>query len=423
MLVQFKFNDFKCFKDETVLSMVSSKSVFHKDGSCVEKNDRKILTSAVVYGANASGKTKLFQAYYFMERMICNLAYNNKSNWQANYVPFALSEDVDGHESSFEVVFYIKDILFRYGYTVDGKNVLEEWLYRTNQDKEVEIFYRDNEGIDYNKVYINKGFAEPLIRKKMIRTDTLFLSVLATWNHPLAKIVVKWFFNTNVLTGTSGMLGFSIDSLDSPIKKEKMLRFIRSADVNIEDMYLNETNINDVPIEIREMILSKSKEGDGRFFDGVNTIHKVYDTEGVSHKNIKFSLENDESFGTVKLFSLSAPIIDTLENGKVLWVDEIDNGLHPDLLKALVALFSSPLNKHNAQLIINTHNIDLISDTKVFERDQVYIVLKNRFGESSLIPVLNFALSENDKSIGQLYREGRLGGVPYLAKFMQNVID
>lgn len=422
MLVQFRFNDFKCFKDDTILSMVSSDSVCHKDGSYVVKNGRKVLTSAVVYGANASGKTKLFQAYHFMERMICDLAYNNKSNWQANYVPFALSEDVDEHESSFEVVFYVKDILFRYGYTVDGKNVIEEWLYRTNQDKEIEVFYRDDEGIDYNKVYINKEVAEPLIRKKMIRTDTLFLSVLATWNLPFARMLVRWFYNTNVLTGTSSMVGYSVESLGTP-RKEKMLKFIRSADINIEDMFLNEANINDMPDEIRAQIMSQSKETDSILIDGVNTIHKVYDKDGLSHKSVKFNLESDESFGTAKLFSLSAPIIDTLENGKVLWVDEIDNGLHSDLLKALVALFSSPLNRYNAQLIINTHNIDLISDTKVFERDQVYIVLKNRFGESSLIPVLNFALSENDKSIGQLYREGRLGGVPYLAQFMQNVID
>jgi len=423
MLVQFRFNDYKCFKDDTILSMVASNNINHTEGSYVVKSKHSILKTAVVYGANASGKTKLFQAYHFMKRMVCDLAYNNKSFWQANYAPFALGESEDGHESTFEVVFYIKNIMFRYGYTVDGTNVLEEWLYRTNLDKEIEVLYRDNDGIDYNKTFIDKHIAEPLISKKMIRKDTLFLSVLATWNHCLATTIVKWFSNTNVLTATSGMVDYSIKSLDIPTMKSKILKFIQSADINIEDVSLNETSINDVPEEIREFVKSKSVEGESRFFDGVNTIHKVYDKNGLSHKSVRFNLENDESFGTIKLFSLSAPIIDTLEKGKVLWVDEIDNGLHPNLLKSLVALFSSSLNKSNAQLILNTHNIDLLNDARLFQRDQVYVVIKNRFGESSLIPILKYSTGDEDKSIGELYREGRLGGVPYLAQFMQNVIQ
>ena len=104
-----------------------------------------------------------------------------------------------------------------------------------------------------------------------------------------------------------------------------------------------------------------------------------------------------------------------------MWIDEIDNGLHYDLVRALISLFQNEqVNIHNAQLIINTHNISLIDEADLFRRDQIYIVDKNRYGEATLTPVSDFSVRETAK-VGKLYREGRFGGVPYLDKLGQNI--
>ena len=99
----------------------------------------------------------------------------------------------------------------------------------------------------------------------------------------------------------------------------------------------------------------------------------------------------------------------------------MDNGLHYDLVKALISLFQSKdINIYNAQLIINTHNISLIDEADLFRRDQIFIAEKNRYGEASITPISEYRLRETSK-IGKLYREGRFGGVPYLDKLGRNI--
>ena len=423
MFVQFKFNNYRSFKGETTLSMVAAPTIQHEDNSIMHVDtDLDLLKIVAVYGANASGKTKLFQAYRFMGKMVCDLATNNKSNWQEEYVPYLLDKDSYKATSSFEASFLMDGIIYRYGYTIDAHKVVEEWLYRQKGEKNTEIFYRDVTGTHYNKTYVRPEVIEPLKKQKMLRDDTLLLAVLAIWNHVLARKVVSCFFNTNVLSSTAGtgMTGFSIKSLASPMKNN-IIRFMKSADINIEDMSLREMDVESLPEEVK-MYISKDNKRANKYIDGVNTLHKVYDENGISDAFVRFSLENDESYGTYRLFALSAPIIDTLRYGRILFVDEIDNGLHPDILKAIVTLFNtSEINHNNAQLIINTHNIDLLDDMHLFKQDQVYVTEKDRFGEARLEPMLKYALN-SEVSLGQLYREGRLGGVPYLARFMNNVL-
>ena len=424
MLVQFKFNNFRSFKGETILSMVAAPTVSHEEQSLVHvDNDLDLLKIVAVYGANASGKTKLFQAYHFMEKMVCDLAKNNKSNWQEEYVPYLLDKESYNATSSFEACFLVDGIIYRYGYTIDAHKVVEEWLFRQKGEKNTEIFYRDITDTHYNKTYVKQEIIEPLKKRKMLREDTLLLAVLAIWNHSLSRRVVSCFFNTNVLSSTAGtgMTGFSIKSLNSPMK-DSIIQFMKSADINIEDMSLHEMDVESLPEEVK-MYISKDNKRANKYIDGVNTLHKVYDENGIADASVRFSLENDESYGTYRLFALSAPIIDTLRYGRVLFVDEIDNGLHPELLKAIVTLFNTPvINRNNAQLIINTHNIGLLDDMHLFKQDQVYVTEKDRFGEARLEPMLKYAIHSDD-SLGQLYREGRLGGVPYLAHFMNNVLN
>lgn len=422
MLVQFTFNNYRCFKSETTLSLIASDRIKHSADSVVRYNDYAVLKSAVVYGANASGKTKLFQAFQFMNRMICELAKEKQYDWQTKYTPFELAETKQEDSSSFEVIFIQKGIQYRYGFEINKSEVLAEWLYRQGPSKEIEIFYRDDEGLaNYHKTYIKSQIVDTIQTAKMLRKDALFLTILPVWNNPLAINLIDWFISANVLSATSGngYAHFSMRNLTTPMK-EKILMMMRSADISIDDLSIREMNPNDIPDEIKKFMEEKGK---GKVIDGVNTSHKTFDENGISHSFRSFSLEADESYGTYRLFALSAPIIDTLENGKVLFIDEIDNGLHSDLLRAIVSLFQDPeVNKKNAQLVINTHDIGLLDDSRLFKYDQIYIAQKDRFGESTITSLLKYNVNL-DKKIGELYREGRFGGIPYLTQFMKNVLS
>lgn len=393
----------------------------HPMGSIEQLTDYGVLKTAVVYGANASGKTKLFQAFKFMTDMVYELAKDNRSDWRSGYVPFAIAEDMDEKTSSFELVFVLDGIQYRYGFEIDGEKVYSEWLYRKKNVEQC-MLYRDETELTYHATFISSGIAENLIKAKMVREDTLFLSVLAVWNDKFAKKIVSWFSRCNVLSAsTSRFAGFSMKKLNTPMK-EQILRFMRTADFNIDDMSIHETDSEELPEEIKERI----KNATGKnpvVIDGVSVLHKTYDRNGLSHGKTSLWLEREESYGTYRMFALSAPIIDTLENGKVLFVDEIDNGLHPDLLIAIVGLFSSPqTNKHGAQLVINTHNRELVNgNLNLFMLDQIWITEKDRFGEATLKSVLGYK-TETGRPLGEMFREGRFGGVPYLNHFMEDVL-
>lgn len=423
MLVQFKFNNFKCFKDEVTLNLVASNYFKDEPTNIYPAGNYSIVNSLAIYGPNASGKTKLFQAFNFMREIVLNSA-NNKNNrvWQNDYEPFRLNKDSIGESSSFEVIFLIDGIQYRYGFEVDKKIVIAEWLFR-KKTKEVKVFYRDDDGIEYNKIYINHKVAGNLKDAGMIRNDALFLSILSLWNDSFSSLITKWFYDANVLSASiNNYMGYSLRQLDGPMKKQ-MLSMLNGADIGIDDMNPNEVDFESIPDEIKKMMPKEAFEG--KIYNGVKTTHKVYNSDGLVVGTTDMTMENDESYGTTKLFALSAPIIDTLRNGKILWVDEIDHGLHYDLLVAIIGLFHSPeTNPRNAQLIINTHNSGLLDVPNLFRRDQIYIASKNRYGESTLKPITNYGSAiRKSAKLGTLYRDGKFGGVPYLGDFDNSVIS
>jgi AAA15 family ATPase/GTPase len=124
-------------------------------------------------------------------------------------------------------------------------------------------------------------------------------------------------------------------------------------------------------------------------------------------------LGEDESLGTQRFFSIAGPIIVALERGQVLAVDEIDDSLHPLLVRRLVELFHSPeTNPHGAQLIMNTHDATML-DTRLFRRDQIWFTEKDSVGASRLYPLSDYS-PRKDEALSKGYLHGRYGAVPAL---------
>ena len=420
MLVQFRFNNYKCFKDETVFNVVASNYYREKMENLIQVPQYALLRTAAVYGANASGKTKLFQAFNFMREVVLTSADTQSNNWQKSYAPFLLDTYSADQPSVFEVVFLMDDIQYRYGFELNGERIIAEWLFR-KRSKEIKVLEFDGgPSVYYNEKYINRKIINNLEDAKMFRANSLIISSLSLWNDALSLNILNWFRRNNIISASLNTMAPRIlTALELPKMKAKMIEFLRSADLGIFDVTPNEISIEDLPDEIKRMLPEDAINGP--IVSGISISHKRYDKQHLPAGYVKLSLEKDESYGTYRFLSLAGPIINALETGSVLWIDEIDNGLHYDLVRALVSLFQDEkINVHNAQLIINTHNISLIDDADLFRRDQIFIVKKNLYGEANLIPVSDFSLRESAK-VGKLYREGRFGGVPYLEKLGINI--
>lgn len=420
MLLQFSFSNFKSFKDETVLNLIAPNAAKYDYYAHKTIFRNAVLKTATVYGSNASGKTKLFEAFDFMKTVICPPRGKDKipvlDYWQTKYDAFRLNTYSSEQNSFFEAVFIIDDIQYRYGFELNHKEIIAEWLYMKTK-REINVFSRElNSKITYKDKHFNAKVADNIISANMVSSTASFLAVLSTFNEPLATKIVDWFRESKVISANDirSSLTYPIPVLADSNRKDKIVSFMKAFDFNIEDMNLHELPVSEIPEKIKEVIGEDNLKG--KWFDGVNTLHKQYNKLYEKEKDVWFSMEKDESFGTNRLFALSWAIISSLKNGTVLFIDEFDSGIHPFIARMIVELYYKCHS--TAQLIINTQNTALLSSkdddgNKLFLKHQVYLIDKNRYGESMITPLSDFS-SDMRSNMEKLYLEGDLGGVPYI---------
>lgn len=432
MLLQFSVKNFKTFKEKATLSLVASgydKDTRESDNvhNDVQFNLR-LLKSAVVYGANASGKSKLFEALMFMKRFVMNSSKESQIGDEIEVEPFLLNSETENLPSEFEVVFVFKNVLYRYGFEADRKNVVSEWLYYKPNTKEIELFYRYGDKIDTHSRNFSKG--NTIIKEGLLRNNSLLVSVSAQFNDAISMEVYDWFKSLITISGLNESMfqSFTMIKTQDSVHKAKILSFLKAADLDIHDVELQKLDISklpkEMPKELRDKFIKEVNENKKEFFLDVLTAHKKFDTNHKLIDTVNFSLNNNESSGTQKFFALTGPILDIIENGYTLVVDELDSKLHPNLVCKIVSLFNSmELNKKNAQLIFNTHDTNLLS-SGLFRRDQVWFTDKNKFGEARLYSLADFKSDEVRKieSFEENYIRGKYGAVPYLG-FFDNFIN
>ncbi len=432
MLIQFTIKNYKCFKEETTLSMVASNydRTTRWDDNVIEipKFNLNLLRSVVIYGANASGKSKLVEAMGFMCYLILSSSKDKQSGEMIEDEPFnfRLSTETEKQASLFEINFIIDNEMYRYGFEVNQKEIISEWLYHRPATKEVELFYRERQSFEVHPKLKKIKF---IVDNEMIRNNALLLSVAAQFNDKIAEKIINWARkDLNVLSGLqdSRYMGYSIGMLSEDIFKSEVLQFIRGADLNIEDLKPVKVNIDQLPdefpTELKELMSKKIKEDENTFFSDVTVFHKKFDSNKKFVSIERFSMDDDESSGTKKYFAFAAPLIMTLKNGETAVIDELDSKLHPNLVCKIVSTFNSKeTNPKNAQLIFNTHDTNLLT-SGLFRRDQIWFTEKDRYGASTLYSLSDFKTENGDKArIGEDYAanyiRGKYGAIPYLGDF------
>jgi AAA15 family ATPase/GTPase len=431
MLIQFSVRNFRTFKEKATLSLIASN--YDKETRETENisdtniYNLRILKSAVVYGANASGKSKFIEALMFMKSFAINSSKESQKGEEIDVEPFKLNSESEKQPSEFEVIFLYKNEMFRYGFEVDKNRIVSEWLYHKPKTKEVELFYRDLQKFDTHTRSFPKGAT--LVREDLIRNNALLLSVAAQFNDATCENIIEWFKNLKTILGLKeeGNQGYTMGKTKDPKHKERILELLKAADLGIQDIKLEMLNVTrlpkEMPKELREMILKQSKEDKAEFFSDILTTHKKFDDSKRHIGNTNFSLDDDESFGTRKFFALTGPVLDAIENGYTLVVDELDSKLHPNLVCKIVSLFNSQkLNPKNAQLIFNTHDTNLLS-SGLFRKDQVWFTEKDKYGEANLYSLADFKSDtvRKNEAFEDNYIRGKYGAVPFLG-FFDNLI-
>ncbi|WP_375562892.1 ATP/GTP-binding protein [Bernardetia sp. OM2101] len=425
MLIQFTVSNYKTFAEETKISLVASKDSTYRDTNVFDSNFKyDLLKTAVIYGANASGKTKFIEALGFLKEIVFDSA-NYQSTKKINATPFRLSTQKINEPSLFEIIFIEDNVMYRYGFEITTEKVVSEWLFmrqNNSKPKEIELFYREEQEFEFHPKHFK---IKDLIDNNRIKTNSLLLSVADASNVKLAKVVSKWInWQMQVISGLKMdvYLEYTVNELSKDINKKNILNFLKDADLEIIDLLPQMSKISELPKQIQEIIASKNQnKEDGNFFSDVKTFKKQYNQDNEFVGLEEFSMDNDESLGTRKYFALSAPIIDVLENGLILVVDELDASLHPNLTQKIIELFhSKETNPKNAQLIFNTHNTNLLNpSSNLFRRDQIWFVKKDHYGAASLYSLADFKTNEvrKDDNYEKDYIAGQYGAIPYLGDF------
>lgn len=418
MLIEFSVSNYLSFKDKVTLDMVATTISEFKNSNVVQLDRVSLLKGAVVYGANSSGKSNLFKAMSTMWRLVKN-SFEQSSTSDLGITPFLLSTETEGAPSVFEVLFIVNGIRYRYGFEITNEEIKAEWLFESKKIAEKPLFIREEDGIE-----IYPGFKEGKGLEEKTRDNALFLAVVDQFNGVIARRVMSWFTNFVVISGLSHehYSGVTFDLLDELQTKPLMEQFFSDLDLGFDKIKINSKAFDpkelpkDMPDEMVKDIVS---ELEGKEFRNVNTIHKKFNNENLLDSGVDFDLRSQESTGTNKLFNISGPIFDVLNEGGTLVVDELDSSLHPLLTLSITKLFNSKEhNPKNAQLIFSTHDTNLFSYGQ-YRRDQIYFVEKDRFGATDLYSLVEYK-EENgkkvrkDRSFEADYIEGRYGAIPFV---------
>lgn len=416
MLLEFSVKNFLSFKDKVTFSMEAATGNENEENIIIKNNERVLKTTAL-YGANASGKTNLLKAFtsaIMMVRMSNNRQIGEKL---MQMEPFAFDEDTINKPCEFEFVFIANKSKYIYGFVADKDKIYEEYLYQYFSAKATRIFERTNCN-EYKFLQNDEGKLNAIKEKNM--ENKLFLATATTWNYDKTKDAYLWFANNiDTYTGGSFLNDFAIESFSNDENEELKkftLKLLEEADIVIKDFSVE---IEERDVDNNLLMLFKSlnmptptnlqKQKDVK----IRMVHEVKDNNN-SIKIYDLNLTN-ESSGTQILFSLAPIFKNVFENGKILIIDEIERSLHPSLVEMIIKFFhNSEINKGNAQLIFNTHDINLLS-LDIFRRDQIWFAEKNpEKGATDLYPLDDFSVRKTE-NIQKGYLNGRYGAIPYVA--------
>lgn len=421
MLIEFSVGNYLSFHEPVTLSLTATRKVSeYWDSNVIQQPRTPLLKSAVVYGANASGKSNLLASIWFMRWFIVNSSKESQIGDPIEVTPFKLDVDAVDRPSKFEMVFLVDDIRYRYGFEADREHIVHEWLFRAPKEAERMLFLREGDDIE-----VARAFNEGKGLESKTRPNALFLSVVANLNGELSGKIIEWFQNLKAAHGVAqdSYTPVSIAMLKDKSQRESLMNVVRRADLGIVDIDVREEKA-DPSFPFQYLSDEGRKEylrgTEGRKYVTLHSTHRRY-RERQPEDLVSMDFAEEESEGTMKLLLLLGPVLHCLNQGSVLVVDELEAKLHPLLTRMIVRMFhSAETNPKDAQLIFATHDTNLLHHV-CFRRDQVWFTEKTRTESTDLYSLAEIKLPKGkvrkDASYERDYFRGKYGAVPYLGDF------
>lgn len=411
MLIQFSFKNYKSFRDEATLDLSAAKMTEFSDRVVSEGND-KILPMAAIYGANASGKSNIYNAFgYMADYVIESFKYGDEEEKFEEYrpTPFLFDSVSNDAESSFEVYFTIPgdkaEKTYNYGFCVDRHGVTEEWLNvkAKTARKYASVFYRSTEEDTLDLSGLPKSSRDNI--QVALEKQVLIVSLGAKLKVNKCKDIRDWFMANEFADFGDPFTNFFLSRrlpkgfVDDNSVQKKVIEYFTSFDEHIKDF-----EIEKLPND------ADSKEETYK----ISSLHKKIDSDTFAAIPL-----NMESAGTLKMFALYPELQDVLEKGSVFFIDELNARLHPLLVRNFLLTFLNPeINTRHAQLIFTTHDTWQLSN-QLLRRDEVWFTEKDEQGISKLYSLADFvnesgARIRKDESYEKNYLIGKYGAIPTL---------
>jgi uncharacterized protein len=419
MIIEFTVGNFLSFNDKRTINF-EAKGISELKQNVIKYEKYKLLRSAVIYGANSSGKSNLVKALDQMRDNVLKSVKLNDSD-ELDYLPFLLSDESESSPTFFEIIFLDNNNKYRYGFEYNLTEIINEWLFvGSTSKKEAPLFIRTKEGIG-----VSEKFVEGKGKEVSTNDNRLFISLVAQLGGNLSKQIIEWFKNYNILSGLDhkDYNGFSLRMLQNKLDGcNESLSLFQSLKLGFKDVQIDESEFN--PLELPESfpknLKSKLiKELRGKTVVNLKTVHNKYDKNGNVIGTVLLDKRDNESQGTNKIMDLAGPIFDTLMSGKLLIFDELDSKLHPLITTYIVNLFNDPkANPNNAQLLFTTHDTNLLS-SDLFRRDQIWFTEKDEREQTDLYSMYDVNLPDgtkirNDANLEKNYIRGRYGAIPFI---------
>lgn len=418
MFIEFQFGNFRSFREIEKFSMqasyLRSNDLGLEENNVLTINGNRLLKSKAIYGANNSGKSNICQAMAAFVVSVINSVSSEtifKSIWNER---FKLITDWDDHEVFFQYTFSLNKTVYRYGYTILNEEISKEWLFENTSEKTIEFFIRNKMDIKLDKKFPASGiFMEEALKRnhELFRKDSLFITAAALNGNKFAASIRNKIKNILIIDGAEENIiaqNAALKRLEtgSPTQIRNFKNIFIASDTGIEDIEIrNQTNLETDKI---------TKDNSSNNLEKLFSIHSKYDDKGMFKEKVSVPFEAWESKGTKKLFGLIGLVLDALDYGKTLIIDEFDARFHPNLTLKIVSLFNDvKTNPKNGQLIFITHDAGLLCRAQL-RRDQICFVSKDKFGLSTLKTLIEFKGVRKDASYEKEYLNGTYGAIPYL---------
>lgn len=425
MLIEFRFKNYRSFRDEATLSMEATGLSSFKNSLIPLTSTVKLLPACAIYGKNGGGKSNVIRAFWLAVQFIRNAQRTQHERAVIPVNPFSLNDYSKDEPTEFDFVYTVNGIKYWYGFSATREKVFSEYLYHAPKGQKALIFNRTGQEFSFTEEKTKRSMIG-----EMVAENQLFFSVACTMNDAPCVAAMRWFRD---------QVYFSRDYSDIPrqlleySEDKNMLKAIsdyaKAADLGIQDMQFefdskelkdDDSLPKDIPdgiktalVQFMHVLSETSNNGEMRLKMGEVTAKASHQGQTKDGKKASYLIDlADESDGTRKLMGLAPAIESALRTGGILLVDELERELHPKLVNYIIAKFQSKTaNPNGAQIVFTTHNTELMN-LELLRKDQIYFVDKqDKDGASELYSITEFATRTTD-NIRKGYLVGKYGATP-----------